>query len=235
MPSGVLPTQVGLQPLASPFPAATPYPGESRVVRRPDGAYDAVPEIHGTTKVYHLVARSAPWTLKPGLTVMAPTYNGVVRGPTIDVKQGDHIVIDYRDELDIADSLHLHGIHGTPVSDDGVVGWGQAAVQPHGTYTYSFTATQPGTFFYHTHDRRAVMNSGLYGGIIVHPAHPSADERVDRDYLLLLSSWSVQSTGESEFTINGKEYPDTTQLEVTHGDRVRLRYINASAENPHAM
>src|SRR5580704_71053 len=105
MPSGVLPTQVGLQPLAAPFPAATPYPGESRVVRRPEGAYDAVPEVHGNTKIYRFVARRAPWTLKPGLTVLARTYNGVVPGPTIDVNEGDHVVVQYRNELDIADSL----------------------------------------------------------------------------------------------------------------------------------
>ena len=232
---GVPPTQVGLQPLVAPFPAATPYAGESRVVRRPDGAYDAVPEVRGNTKTFHFVARTAPWTLKPGLTVLARTYNGVVPGPAIDVNEGDRIVIDYRNELDIADSLHLHGIHGTPASDDGVVGWGQAPVPPHGTYQYTFTAMQPGTFFYHTHDRRAVLNSGLYGAIIVHPMHPRAAERADRDYLMVLSSWNVQSSGESEFTINGKEYPATTQLEVKRGDLVRLRYINASAENPHAM
>lgn len=235
LPAGVLPTQVGMQPISAPFPDATPYPGESRVVRRADGAYDAVPEIRGKTKIYHLVSRRAPWTIKPGLTVLARTYNGVVPGPTIDVHQGDRVVVDYRDELDIPDSLHLHGIHGTPVTDDGVVGWGQRAVQPHASYQYTFTASQPGTFFYHTHDRRTVMNSGLYGAIIVQPAHPSAEERADRDYLVVLSSWNVQSPGESEFTINGKEYPLTTPLEVARGARVRLRYVNASAENPHAM
>jgi hypothetical protein len=73
MPPGMLRTQVGLQPLRAPLAAATPYPGESRVIGRPDGAYDAVPEIRGRVKLYRLVARNAPWTLRPGLTVMAKT------------------------------------------------------------------------------------------------------------------------------------------------------------------
>ncbi|MBV8332573.1 MAG: hypothetical protein JO192_07565, partial [Candidatus Eremiobacteraeota bacterium] len=81
-------TSLGLQPIRGPIPVATPAPGESKVVHRPDGAFAAVPESHGTTKVFHLVERSAPWTLKAGLTVMANTYNGVVPGPAIVVDQG---------------------------------------------------------------------------------------------------------------------------------------------------
>jgi ZIP family zinc transporter len=235
MPAGVLPSQVGLQPLRGAIPSPTPYPGESRVLRRPDGAYDAVPDVRGNVKHYVIVERNAPWTLKPGLTVMAKTYNGVVPGPAIDVREGDRVVIDYRNELDVPDTIHLHGIHGITTAVDGVTGWGQAPVPKHGTYRYAFTATQPGTFMYHTHDRRATLNSGLYGAIVVHEAHPSADVRADRDYLVFLSSWNVQSTGESEFTLNGKEYPLTTPLEVRSGDRVRLRYVNMSAENLHTM
>jgi len=88
---------------------------------------------------------------------------------------------------------------------------------------------------YYTHDRRAALNSGLYGAIPVRAEHPRAAERADRDYLVFLSSWNVRSAGESDFTLNGKEYPDTTQLEVSSGGRVRLRYVNVSAENLHTM
>ncbi len=231
----VNPAQVGMQPLRPPFPQATPFPGESRIVRRPDGAYDAVPEVHGRTKIFHIVGRPAPWTLKAGLTLMARTYNGVVPGPVIAVREGDRVVIDYRNELDTPDTIHLHGIHGTPPAADGVAGWEQDPVPPHGRYRYAFTATQPGTFIYHTHDRKAALDAGLYGAIIVHPAQPRPEERADRDYLLFVSSWPVQSTNETDNTINGKEYPDTTQLEVRRGERVRIRYVSMSAEEVHTM
>ncbi len=89
----------GMQPLTGPIPTATPFPGESRLVARPDGTYAAVPAATGTTKTFRIVAREAPWTLKPGLTVMAKTYNGVVPGPVLVVNQGDHVVVDYRNEL----------------------------------------------------------------------------------------------------------------------------------------
>jgi ZIP family zinc transporter len=204
-------------------------------VRRPDGAFQAVPEVRGKTKLFRLVGRQAPWTLRSGLTLMANTYNGVVPGPVIDVREGDRVVIDYRNELDIADTLHLHGIHGGPPSADGVGGWEQDPVPPHGRYRYEFTATQPGTFIYHSHDRKATVDAGLYGAVIVHPAHPRPEERADRDYVIFISSWPVQSTAETENTINGKEYPDTAQLEVRRGERVRLRYVSMSSEEFHTM
>lgn len=225
----------GMQPLKGPLPSATPFPGESRLVPRADGTLAAVPEVHGRTKIFRLVARQAPWTLRPGLSVMAKTYNGVVPGPTLVVRQGDRVVINYRNELDIPDTIHLHGIHGIADNMDGVPGTSQAMVEPHGTYRYAFTAAEPGTFMYHTHDRKAVLDAGLYGGIIVQPAHPRADEIAARDYLEIVSSWYINSNGESEHTINGKEYPATRSLDVRRGEKIRIRWVNISAENFHTM
>ncbi|GAC1305014.1 MAG: hypothetical protein NVSMB21_06210 [Vulcanimicrobiaceae bacterium] len=225
----------GLQPIDGPIPKATPFAGESPSTSRPDGTVQAIPDVRGRTKTFHIVAREAPWTLRPGLTVMAKTYNGVVPGPTLAVDEGDRVVIEYRNELSIADTIHLHGIHGIGDQMDGVPGTSQAMVPPHGTFRYEFVAAQPGTFIYHTHDRKAVLNAGLYGGIIVRPTHPRADEVANRDDLEIISSWYIKSAGESEFTLNGKEYPATRSLDVRRGERVRIRWINISAENFHTM
>ena len=224
-----------MQPLTGPIPAPTAYPGESKIRRRPDGTFEAIPVVSGKTKTYTIVGRSAPWVLKPGLTVMAKTYNGVVPGPTLVVNQGDRVVIDYRDELDVPDTIHLHGIHGADVDMDGVPGSSQAMVPPHGRFRYSFTADQPGTFMYHTHDRKAMLDAGLYGGIIVRPAHPRPEEVASRDYLEIISAWYVNSAGESDFTLNGKEYPSTVPIEMQSGQKTRVRWINISAENFHTM
>ncbi|HEY1429731.1 MAG TPA: multicopper oxidase domain-containing protein, partial [Candidatus Tumulicola sp.] len=86
---------LGMQPLRGQVPKATAAPGESSIFRRPDGAYQARPDAHGRTKVFHIVERAAPWTISPGLSVMANTYNGVVPGPVMSVDQGDTVVIDY--------------------------------------------------------------------------------------------------------------------------------------------
>jgi FtsP/CotA-like multicopper oxidase with cupredoxin domain/zinc transporter ZupT len=232
---GVNPATVGMQPLTGPIPIATPAPGESRLLQRPDGTFAAVPTVRGATKTFTLVERDAPWTLQPGLTVMAKTYNGVVPGPTLVVHQGDRVVIDYRNAQPVPDTIHLHGIHDIPMSMDGVAGISQPLVQPGGSFRYSFVAEQSGTFLYHTHDNEEMLNSGLYGAIIVLPTHPTAQEQADRDDVELISSWMIQSLSENHFTLNGKEYPATRPIEVRKGQRIRIRWINISGENFHTM
>jgi len=233
--AGGNPAAIGMQPLRGAIPAATPYPGESKLTRREDGTFGAVAQSSGRTRIFHLVERDAPWTLQPGLTVMAKTYNGVVPGPTLVVHQGDRVVIDYRNEQSTPDTLHLHGIHEIPVSMDGVAGISQPPVMQGQSYRYIFTADTPGTFLYHSHDDEEMVNSGLYGAIVVLPAHVSASQRSDRDDVEVLSSWAIQSLSENHFTINGKEYPYTAPIEVRKGQRVRLRWINISGESMHTM
>ncbi len=229
-------TSLGLQPIRGPIPQTTAAPGESSVFRRPDGAYQAVPSVHGRTKIFHIVERAAPWTLKPGLTVMANTYNGVVPGPTIVVKQGDAVVIDYTNDDATPDSIHLHGVHDIPVSMDGVGGISQRLVPMGGTFVYRFIADQPGTFIYHSHDDEAMVDSGLYGAIVVEPSNPRPVERgLAHDFLEMISSWQIQSAAENHFTLNGKEYPATRALDVRRGERFRIRWINISGEEFHTM
>ncbi len=228
-------TSLGLQPIAGPIPLATPAPGESRVFQRADGAYQAIPAVQGRVKTFHIVERSAPWTLKPGLTVMANTYNGVVPGPALVVRQGDTLVLDYANDGATPDSIHMHGVHDIPVAMDGVGGISQSLV-PHGShFVYRFVAGQPGTFIYHTHDNEAMLDSGLYGAIIVEPSNPGSAERFAHDFLEMISSWQVRSAAENEFTLNGKEYPATRALNVRAGERFRIRWVNISGEEFHTM
>ncbi|HEY5258903.1 MAG TPA: multicopper oxidase domain-containing protein [Candidatus Baltobacteraceae bacterium] len=235
-PIGVSTSSLGLQPILGPIPSATAAPGESPLIRRDDGSFQYVPQVRGHTKTFHIVERDAPWTLKPGLTVMAKTYNGVVPGPVIQVDQGDRVVIDYTNDQAVPDTIHLHGIHGIPVDMDGVPGISQPLVAQRGHYVYRFAADRDGTFIYHTHDDEAMLESGLYGAIVVLPAHPRAVERnVAHDYVELISSWMIQSGVENHFTINGKEYPATTAMETRRGQRMRIRWISMSGEEWHTM
>jgi ZIP family zinc transporter len=229
-------TTLGLQPLTGPLPVGTPAPGESATFPRPDGAHQAIPTARGRTKIFHIVERSAPWTLAPGLTVMANTYNGVVPGPVLVVKQGDTLVLDYSNAGATPDSIHLHGIHDIPVAMDGVGGISQPLVPPGGHFVYRFTADQPGTFIYHSHDDEAMLDSGLYGALIVEPSNPLPIERgLSHDFLEMISSWQIQSAAENHFTLNGKEYPATRALDVRAGERFRIRWINISGEEFHTM
>jgi ZIP family zinc transporter len=127
-------------------------------------------------------------------------------------------------------------VHDIPVGMDGVGGISQALVPHGGHFVYRFVADQPGTFIYHTHDDEAMLDSGLYGAIVVEPANPAPVERgLAHDYLGIVSSWQIQSAAENHFTINGKEYPATRALDVRAGERFRIRWINISGEEFHTM
>ena len=229
-------TSLGLQPITGPIPLATSAPGESPAFQRPDGVYQAIPLKRGRVRVFHVVERSAPWTLQPGLTVMANTYNGVVPGPALVAKQGDTLVIDYTNDGAIPDSIHMHGVHDIPVAMDGVGGISQPLVPHGGHFVYRFVADQPGTFIYHSHDNEAMLDSGLYGAIIVEPSVSRPVERgLAHDFLEMISSWQIQSAAENHFTLNGKEYPATRALDVRAGERFRIRWINISGEEFHTM
>jgi len=127
-------------------------------------------------------------------------------------------------------------VHDIPVAMDGVGGISQPLVPPGGHFVYRFVADQPGTFIYHTHDDEAMLDSGLYGAIIVEPTTPLANERgLAHDFLEMISSWQIQSGAENQFTLNGKEYPSTRALDVRKGERFRIRWINISGEEFHTM
>ncbi|HET9341473.1 MAG TPA: multicopper oxidase domain-containing protein [Candidatus Eremiobacteraceae bacterium] len=192
------------------------------------------PVATGHLKTIRLIAEVKPWTVAPGISVDAWTYNGTVPGPTIHVRQGDRVRVLFTNHLPEPTTIHWHGLD-VPADMDGVPGMSQPAVQPGQTFVYEFTATDPGTYIYHTHyDDLFQLDSGLYGAFVVDPAKPAKD-RYDRDYLMLVSSWRIHSTAENYFSIDGKSYPLTKPFMVRKGDRVRLRTIDISGTEFHTM
>jgi zinc transporter ZupT/lipoprotein-anchoring transpeptidase ErfK/SrfK len=190
------------------------------------------PVTAGKLKTFHLIAEVKPWTVAPGIVVQAWTYNGTVPGPTIHVRAGDRVRVILTNHLSEPTTIHWHGLEVAP-DMDGVPGFSQDAVQPGQTFTYEFTANDPGTYIYHTHyDDFNQLDRGLYGAVVVDEKTP---QPYDRDYLMLLSSWRVFSGSENFFSINGKSYPLTKPYVVRSGDRVRIREINISGTEFHTM
>eukprot|EP01012_Entosiphon_sulcatum_P020476 TRINITY_DN25424_c0_g1_i1.p2 TRINITY_DN25424_c0_g1~~TRINITY_DN25424_c0_g1_i1.p2 ORF type:complete len:566 (-),score=100.28 TRINITY_DN25424_c0_g1_i1:253-1950(-) len=98
------------------------------------------------------------------------TVNGQFPGPTIDVTEGDTVVVTVNNMLATSGtSVHFHGIHqrGTPFYD-GAVGVTQCPINPMESFTYRFTADLPGTYYWHAHNggQRA---DGFVGPMIVRP------------------------------------------------------------------
>ncbi|HVM33511.1 MAG TPA: multicopper oxidase domain-containing protein, partial [bacterium] len=187
-------------------------------------------------KEYDLTASAFTWQVFPGARTTAWGYNGQVPGPLLRFKVGDRVKIVVKNLLPQETTLHWHGL-AVPNAMDGVPGITQKAIAPGGTFTYAFKVTpqMAGTHLYHTHvNDNFQMDKGLHGVLIVDPA--SGAPRVDVDAVYEMGSFRLAgSEEENVFTLNGKACPEAPALRVSKGSTVRLRLINASAEESHVM
>lgn len=208
--------------------------------------------VPGTVEVT-LTAALVRLELRPGVVTQAYAYNGTVPGPTIDVHEGDRVIIHFRNALPEATTIHWHGLH-IPVDMDGSP---LRPVAPGATYDYAFTI-QPGTagtYWYHPHpDARTgeQVAKGLFGAFIVRPKHDPipasipekllilSDNRFLRDGAVdLPTEESPQEEMDEEngregdvLFVNGAVMPTLT---LRSGEVQRWRVINASASRVYRL
>ena len=99
---------------------------------------------------------------------MAIGVNGLIPGPTIIVYDLQKVVINVHNNLSSEGiSIHWHGMHqaGTPWMD-GVGQVTQCQIGPSSSFSYVYTASPSGTFWYHSHSG-AQRTDGFYGALIV--------------------------------------------------------------------
>jgi manganese oxidase len=227
-------------------PALPPgKPGDDYTpVITPDGATLPFRVVDGV-KVYHLIAEEVRHEFAPGLVAHCWGYNGRVHGPTIEAVEGDRVRVYLTNRLPAPTTAHWHGVF-LPSGMDGVGGLNQAPIAPGETFKYEWTWRQHGTFMYHSHhDEMTQMALGLMGMIVVHPRKPAAAYRVDRDFAIMLSEWTIRAgasrpdpnamEGFNVLTMNAKAFPGTSPLVCKQGDRVRLRFGNLSAMDHHPI
>ena len=141
-------------------------------------------------RTIHLETREVMWELAPGKRIKAMTYNGKVPGPEIRLREGERVRIILKNELPEPTTIHWHGAD-VPNAMDGVPGITQKPVQPGETFVYEFTATPPGTRWYHTHfQEHRQLDLGLYAPLIIEPAEPDPFP-FDREYTLVLDDWAT--------------------------------------------
>jgi FtsP/CotA-like multicopper oxidase with cupredoxin domain len=97
---------------------------------------------------------------------LAIAVNGQIPGPTLVVHESQLVKIVVQNNLTIEGiSIHWHGMHqiGTPWTD----GVGQVTqCRPSENFTYIYTASPSGTFWYHSHSG-AQRTDGFFGALIV--------------------------------------------------------------------
>ena len=94
-------------PLPQPFEVPLPIPPVKKPVRSDTSA-----------DYYRVVQRNASLEILPGLKTEIMGYDGLLPGPTFDVRSGRTTVIEQVNELDVSTVVHLHGGH-TPAASDG--------------------------------------------------------------------------------------------------------------------
>jgi FtsP/CotA-like multicopper oxidase with cupredoxin domain len=132
-------------------------------------------------------------------------------GPTLIVNQNDLVTITLKNNLWQNTSIVFPGQKAVtavcPPTDceDGML---TKEAKPNGTVTYTFTATQPGTYLYHSGTRPDLQTEmGLVGALIVRPAGYDANSpkayshlgsSYDHEYLSLLTEMDVRIHNEVE-------------------------------------
>jgi FtsP/CotA-like multicopper oxidase with cupredoxin domain len=130
---------------------------------------------------------AAPLTIDlGGLPASTWAYGQSVPGPEVRLKAGEVLRARFRNDLPEASTIHWHGV-ALRNDMDGVPGVTQEDVAPGGTFTYEFTAPDPGTFWFHPHTGLQ-LDRGLYAPLIVEdPADPGD---YDREYVVVLDDWT---------------------------------------------
>lgn len=187
------------------------------------GGQNLDPTMENGVKVFNLTSKVVQWEVSPGRTYEAWTYNGVVPGPQIRIKQGETVKVRLKNDLPQSTSIHFHGLEIADNKQDGVTFVTQDPVKPGGTFEYTLTPLNCGSHMYHSHHAAdAQVPLGLQGAFIVDctttpvPAFAAHDS----DYTEILQD------GPLGFGINGKGFPATAPIVAKVGERTLVRFMN---------
>ncbi|KAI4657435.1 uncharacterized protein J4E79_007509 [Alternaria viburni] len=116
--------------------------------------------------------------------------NGQWPLPPIVVTKGDQVIVNAKNSLgNESTSLHFHGLYMNGTTHmDGPVAVTQCGIPPGSSFTYNFTVDQPGTYWYHSHERGQYPD-GLRGPLIVHDPEDPFKDLYDEEVVITLSDW----------------------------------------------
>ncbi len=195
----------------------------------------------------NLTAEPAKISLRPGVTTDVFAYNGQIPGPTLDIREGDHVIIHFTNKLSEPTTVHWHGLHIPAVAD----GSPFHPIGPGQKHDYVFTIAKgtAGTYWYHPHpDTRSgyQVAHGLYGGIIIRAADDPLPRSLPEKLIILGDNrfnpdgsvdWSDRHSPQGIIDeengregnllfVNGEIMPT---IKIKPGEVQRWRVVNASA------
>jgi multicopper oxidase len=159
----------------------------------PDGAEVRAVEASrnpGRVRSFRLTATAGQVDLG-GLAVDTWSYDGRIPGPPIRVTAGEVVRATLVNQLPAETTLHWHGI-ALRNNADGVPHLTQPPVAPGDELTYEFTASHPGTYWFHPH-AGAQLDRGLYAVLLVDD--PKETLGYDDEWTVVLDDWLDGVTG----------------------------------------
>jgi FtsP/CotA-like multicopper oxidase with cupredoxin domain len=203
------------------FLTSSPLPARAQAT--PADAFTAPPTLQNLSREprtveVRLKAGPGRVSLVPGFDTDVYAYNGVVPGPTLEVREGDRVTVHFRNDLPEPTTVHWHGLH-LPFSADGSP---FHPVAPGEEYEYSFTIPTgtAGTYWYHPHPHHHTawqVGKGLYGAIVVR-AHDDPIPASIPEKLLILSDNRFHPDGSLDFAEPGSEQARADEVNGREGD-----------------
>lgn len=124
-----------------------------------------------------------------GNYVQALAINNQLPGPTITALEGDTLQVTFHNKMNVATSIHWHGIL-LPAAQDGVPYLNTQSIAPHSSHTFRYKVRQHGTYWYHGHTGLQEQK-GVYGSIVFYPKNHSHYHK--KDYVVVLSDWNDEN------------------------------------------
>lgn len=199
--------------------------------------YDAAlpPLDPNPVKTLLIDVKDATIEVAAGIRLNAWTYDGVLPGKVVHVRQGDTINFTLRNSGDTGHSIDFHSAR-TPWDKNYIT------IIPGEELSFTWTADYPGVYMYHCGTGPVLQHiqNGMYGAVIVQPTTPFAPAR---EYVLVQSEFYLKEGDggiwESDLTraqavlpdfvvFNGaaNQYQQET-LKAAPGELIRLHVMNA--------
>ena len=199
-------------------------------------ALPAVPA--GNLVKVHMTMKNMVIEVAPGVKYESWAFDGHgAPGPFIHVRQGQTVQMTLTNDGTIPHSIDFHAARIAPNVAFKDVAPGQS-------FTFRFTASDPGVFMYHCGTKPVLMHiaNGMYGAIVVDPKTPLP--HADRSYVLVASEWYLSNDGIAQpasfdmakahastpdwMTFNGYANQYVTHpLTADPGDTVRFYVVDA--------
>jgi nitrite reductase (NO-forming) len=186
----------------------------------------------------HMTMKNMVIHVAPGVKYESWAFDGHgAPGPFIHVRQGQTVQMTLTNDGTIPHSIDFHAARIAPNVAFKDVAPGQS-------FTFRFTASDPGVFMYHCGTKPVLMHiaNGMYGAIVVDPKTPLP--HADRSYVLVASEWYMSNDGIAQpasfdmakahasmpdwMTFNGYANQYVTHpLTADPGDKVRFYVVDA--------